>query len=66
MIPFYQGMAWTPHPELFLVATWSGIASLSFVILLCNALLLQGLEAIFGDTAESTGAGFLRNAALLV
>jgi apolipoprotein N-acyltransferase len=50
---YLQGVAWYQVPEVFLVVAATGVSGMSFLVVLCNALVLQGLERC----AEGRGFG---------
>ena len=44
--PYLQGVAWYVEPRLFLAAATTGIAGVTFLVLLANALALQASEVL--------------------
>ncbi|MEE2829479.1 MAG: apolipoprotein N-acyltransferase [Myxococcota bacterium] len=44
LFPFYQGVVLYQQPWIFLATALAGVPFLSFLVMLCNALLLQILE----------------------
>ena len=46
---YLQGVAWYQVPHLFLVTAVTGVSGASFLVIACNAVLLQGLEARRGE-----------------
>lgn len=47
---YLQGVAWYQVPHIFLIAAATGVSGVSFLVLACNAVLLQGLDVRRGDT----------------
>jgi len=45
LFPHFQGSAWYQHPQLFLVTAFTGSSGVTFLVILCNAVALQGVEA---------------------
>jgi apolipoprotein N-acyltransferase len=41
---YLQGVAWYQVPSVFLVVAATGVSGMSFLVIVCNALVLQGLE----------------------
>ncbi|MFN2426778.1 MAG: apolipoprotein N-acyltransferase [Candidatus Binatia bacterium] len=41
---YLQGDAWYQVPQLFLVSAATGVTGVSFLVMLCNAVVLQGLS----------------------
>ncbi len=41
---YLQGVAWYQVPSVFLVVAVAGVSGMSFLVVACNALVLQGLE----------------------
>ncbi|HYC00938.1 MAG TPA: apolipoprotein N-acyltransferase [Candidatus Limnocylindrales bacterium] len=42
---YLQGHAWYQVPEVFLLSAVTGVSGVSFLVMSCNAVVLQGLEA---------------------
>lgn len=61
---YLQGVAWYQVPHLFLVTAATGVSGASFLVIACNAVLLQGLEAARNPGEPRRGA-WLANAAVL-
>jgi len=61
MFGYLQGVAWYQVPRVFLVTAVTGVSGMSFLVLTCNAVALQGLELRRGQ-GERTA--WLRNVAL--
>lgn len=53
---YLQGVAWYQVPHLFLVSAWIGVSGVSFLVMLCNCVALQGFEVLRGRTADGTRA----------
>jgi apolipoprotein N-acyltransferase len=51
MFPYFQGVAWYRVPSIFLVTALTGVSGVTFLVILCNAVVLQAIEAIRGDFA---------------
>jgi apolipoprotein N-acyltransferase len=67
---YLQGVAWYQTPRIFLVSALAGVTSVSFLVILCNGILLQILEArrpesIVGRNVVALNVGILV-AALIV
>lgn len=60
---YLQGDAWYQVPRVFLVTAWTGVSGMSFLVLLGNAVVVQGLESLRGDSRS--GRGWVANLALL-
>jgi apolipoprotein N-acyltransferase len=45
LFPHYQGSAWYQTPRIFLVSAFTGASGLTFLVILCNAVAFQGIEA---------------------
>lgn len=62
---FLQGVAWYQFPRVFLWSAFAGVSGVSFLVLLCNGVVLQAIEL---RTVPSIGGrrAWLRNVALLV
>ena len=43
---YLQGVAWYQIPRLFLVTALTGVSGVSFLVIFCNAIVLQGIEAV--------------------
>lgn len=44
--PYFQGVAWYQTPALFLATAMTGVAGITFLVLLANAVALQALETV--------------------
>lgn len=65
LFPFYQGVVLYQETWIFLVTALAGVPFLSFLVMLCNAVLLQALER--RRVGERPFAGpVLRNGAVLL
>lgn len=61
---YLQGVAWYQFPRIFLVTAFGGVTAVSFMVILCNAVLYQALESRRGG-ATGPGVGFAVNVGLL-
>jgi apolipoprotein N-acyltransferase len=61
LFPYYHGVGWYRYPSIFLLVSLTGISGVSFLVVLVNALLLEGLRALRAPAARRSS---LRNAAL--
>ncbi|HYC55583.1 MAG TPA: apolipoprotein N-acyltransferase, partial [Candidatus Binatia bacterium] len=43
---YLQGHAWYQVPHVFLVSAAGGVSAVTFLIMLCNAVVLQGIETV--------------------
>lgn len=59
---YLQGIAWYQTPWIFLLSAATGVSGVSFLVILCNAVVLQGLDAAHG---RESGRAWLGNAAVL-
>jgi apolipoprotein N-acyltransferase len=57
--PYFQGVAWYVEPRVFLAAATTGVAGISFLVLLANAVVLQAIEVA---RARRGGANLAGNA----
>jgi apolipoprotein N-acyltransferase len=64
LFPHFQGSAWYQVPELFLVTAFTGSSGVTFLVILCNAVALQGIEA-WRARDRSLRMALLANAAVL-
>ncbi len=63
LFPYYQGVAWYQLPWIFLVTGLLGVPGMTFLVLLCNAVILAAIE---GRRRRSPTARVVRlNAAAL-
>lgn len=53
LFTYYQGVAWYQHPEVFLVTSLTGVSGMSFLVILCNALVLQAIEVMLEGRKSS-------------
>lgn len=53
---YLQGVAWYQVPEIFLVVALTGVTGVSFLVMLCNAVVLQALQVLRGDVGETKRA----------
>lgn len=44
LFPYFQGVCWYQLPEIFLVTAVTGVAGISFLVFLCNAVLYALLD----------------------
>lgn len=44
LFPYYQGVGWYQFPYIYNLASLTGVSGISFLVILCNALLLQLLD----------------------
>jgi apolipoprotein N-acyltransferase len=51
---YLQGVAWYQVPEVFLIVAATGVSGMSFLVIACNALVLQGLELDAGRRGFAT------------
>jgi len=61
---YLQGVAWYQHPRIFLVSALAGVSALSFLVILCNAVACQALEA-WRDGIGPVRSGVAVNAGVL-
>jgi len=61
---YLQGDAWYQVPRVFLVSAVTGVSGVSFLVMLSNAVVLQGLE-LRGSSAAAPWRAWLRNVAVL-
>ena len=61
---YLQGDAWYQVPRFFLVSAATGVSGVSFVVFLCNAIVLQGLE-LAGRADAASRRAWLGNLAAL-
>jgi apolipoprotein N-acyltransferase len=60
---YLQGVAWYQVPRFFLVSALTGVSGVSFLVILCNAVVFQGL--VLRDDAEpASGWAWLTNVAI--
>jgi apolipoprotein N-acyltransferase len=60
--PYFQGVAWYRTPSLFLASATTGVAGITFLVLLANAVALQAIEAV---RAQRGARAFVANALAL-
>ncbi|MDJ0866881.1 MAG: apolipoprotein N-acyltransferase [Myxococcota bacterium] len=65
LFPYQQGVAWYRHPDVFLVSALTGIAGVSFGVILINAVVCQALEAVGARASLRATGGNAAVAALL-
>jgi apolipoprotein N-acyltransferase len=65
---YLQGVAWYQVPRFFLVSALTGVSGVSFLVILCNAVIFQGLELRAADevSRQALRRAWLVNAAILV
>lgn len=61
---YLQGVAWYQVPRVFLITAATGVSGVSFLVILCNAVVLQGLELASGGK-DSSWRAFIVNAGSL-
>ncbi len=61
--PYFQGVAWYQTPSLFLASATTGVAGITFLVLLANAVALQAIETL---RTRRGARGFAANALALV
>ncbi len=44
--PYFQGVAWYQTPNVFLASATTGVAGITFLVLLANAVALQAIETL--------------------
>lgn len=66
LFPYQQGVAWYEHPEVFLVASATGVSGVSFGVILVNALVLQGIGLLRGRESRRAFAACVAGAAALL
>ena len=49
LFPFFQGSFWSQLPHVFLLTALTGVPGVSFLILLCNGVVLQVVERRWRD-----------------
>ena len=60
LFPYQQGVAWYVEPAIFLAVATTGVAGITFLVLVANALAVQGIEAM---RTRRGGRAFAANAA---
>jgi apolipoprotein N-acyltransferase len=53
---YLQGVAWYQVPHVFLVSAVTGVSGVSFLVMLCNGVALQGFELVRGHAGVSSRA----------
>jgi apolipoprotein N-acyltransferase len=48
LFTYYQGVAWYQQPHIFLASSLTGVSGISFLVMFCNALILQAYEVMRG------------------
>lgn len=66
VFPWQQGVSLYAVPVLFLVASLTGVAGLTFLLMLLNGIVLQGIEVVRGAASKRALAWNAAVAALLV
>ena len=46
LFTYYQGAAWYQYPQIFLITSLTGVSGMSFMVILCNALIVQFIDFI--------------------
>jgi len=64
LFPHFQGSVWYQQPRLFLVTTITGTSGVTFLVIFCNAVLLQAFEA-WSDRDRGDRAACAANSAVL-
>jgi len=49
LFPYFQGVAWYQQPWIFLITAITGVAGVSFLVMLANGVLFGFLQARFGQ-----------------
>jgi len=62
---YLQGVAWYQVPQIFLISAVTGVSGVSFLVMLCNAVVLQGLQLAGAGYDRSARRTWLGNAAML-
>jgi apolipoprotein N-acyltransferase len=65
LFPYFQGAFWYQVPSVFLVAALTGVSGATFLVVLCNGVVLQIVEAM-RDGSATTRRAWAANAAVLV
>jgi apolipoprotein N-acyltransferase len=65
LFPYYQGVAWYQLPRIFLAVAVAGVPFISFLVLLSNATLAQGVIRQRAGIERPWGGPVARNAAVL-
>jgi apolipoprotein N-acyltransferase len=65
LFAYLQGVGWYQHPRFFLLAALTGVSGVSFIVIACNAIVLQGVEA-FTSNERSQRRAWAINAGVLV
>jgi apolipoprotein N-acyltransferase len=60
--PYFQGVAWYGTPRIFLATATTGVAGITFLVLLANAVVLQAIETAL---ARRGGRALAANAVAL-
>lgn len=66
MFGYLQGVAWYQVPRVFLVTAATGVSGMSFLVMACNAIVLQGLDAARERGGRARWAGNVALLAVLV
>ncbi len=62
---YFQGVAWYQVPRIFLLSAITGVSGVTFLVILCNAVVVQAIElAVARDSAAQRA--LTRNAATCV
>jgi len=61
---YLQGDAWYQVPRVFLAGAVTGVSGISFLVMLCNAVVLQGME-LRADPGYGARRAWRRNLAVL-
>jgi len=61
---YLQGDAWYQVPRVFLVSAVTGVSAISFLVMLCNAVVLQGIE-LRRQPGGAARSAWRRNLAIL-
>ncbi|MCP4873150.1 MAG: apolipoprotein N-acyltransferase [Proteobacteria bacterium] len=65
LFPYYQGVTWYQLPAIFLIVAVAGVPFISFLIILCNATIAQGIIRTRAGVERPWGGPVMRNAGLL-
>ena len=65
LFPYYQGVAWYQLPWIFLVVAVAGVPFMSFLVMLCNGVVVQAWLQRRAGVERWWGGPVARNAAVL-
>jgi len=64
LFPYFQGVAWYRVPSIFLVTALTGVSGVTFLVILCNGVVLQAAGEMRGGSAAARA--WVVNAGVLV